>query len=263
MAQPSTKFSPSAGHAFSWSLNARTSKTSDGRYGPIYQALRDDTGAFITAELVPLALLPEGTSLEGLATQISAALQHPVTSEKVVKFLGYHIDTEREGVFVLTEWTTGGTLWDFVQGTKGAIPLSLACSLTRQIISGLKELGKGPVFLDPKTNILISNEGDVAIIPPVLDLAITADAVEKGQLPVTALTLPKLSPEKADVWLLGVLLAQMLSGNGNLGGTTDSARLLSAAVAGLEGESASELFLSDGLRGNAECVDFLRGCFTM
>lgn len=71
------------------------------------------------------------------------------------------------------------------------------------------------VFLDSK-NVLVDNKCGVKIEAPLLDITVTGQP-----LPATILTLPEVilgeqNMRKADVWLLGIIAAQIFTGDCNI-----------------------------------------------
>ncbi|ROV99868.1 hypothetical protein VMCG_06282 [Cytospora schulzeri] len=235
---------------FEWHLVGN--KTRDGRFGPVFTAIRPDTTDFITAE--KLTLVEPGTS-SVIAKRVVSHLQRKQiypSQPNVVSYLGYQL---KEGhIFILTEHSFGGTLRDFVQRF-GAIPQCLACSILRQIILGLEQLqaqGFSAVFLD--SNIVrVDNKGGVKIEAPLFDMNLTGQP-----LPPTITTLPELdlgqqNLRKADVWLLGIIAAQLLTGNCNIAEASPQIKQAQG--------SAWELPIPQG-KLDEQASDFLRQCLT-
>lgn len=247
------------GH-FDWTLG---NKIRDGRYGPVFLALRADTAELITAE--KLVLDEPGTSpvitTDRVVLHLESKQVYP-SQPNVVSYLGHQLKDEHN--FILTEYSPGGTLRDFVQ-RYGAIPQPLACAVLRQIILGLEQLqtqGFAVVFLDAK-NVLMDNKGGAKIEAPLLDITFTGQP-----LPPTILTLPELilgqqSMRKADVWLLGIIAAQMLTGDCNIAGAS-SASTVVAQVKQAQG-SAWELPVPEDVASklDEQASDFLRKCLTL
>lgn len=119
---------------FDWSLG---NKIRDGRYGPVFVALRTDTAELITAE--KLILDEPGTSSVTRARVLSHLESKTIYQNQpnVVSYLGHQL--KERHLFVLTEYLTGGPLQDFVQGN-GAVPQPLARMILRQIVLGLEQM---------------------------------------------------------------------------------------------------------------------------
>jgi serine/threonine protein kinase len=104
----------------------------------------------------------------------------------VVTYLGYQ--QKDEHIYILTEWSAGSTLQDFV--TKyGAISESLARLILYQIILGLEQLqkeGLALVFLD-WSNIFLDHKATVKLEAPLLDITVTGQSLSPR-----VLTLPEL-----------------------------------------------------------------------
>lgn len=240
--------------SFDWTIG---SKVRDGRYGPVYLALRDDTAELITAEEL---VLDESNSsqLESVASHLQSRLLTP-GQPNVVSFLGYQA---KEGnIFILSEYMPGGTLQDFIK-QYGPIPQPLARSFLRQIVLGLEQLqrqGSAVIFIE-SANVMIDNKGLVKIEAPLLDVTVSGQS-----LPATILSLPELvldqqNMRKADVWLLGIIAAQTLLGDSSIAGDSSVAtKLKQPRGSGLEllipQETASKL--------DEPASDFIRRCLTM
>lgn len=147
----------------------------------------------------------------------TAALNHP-------NILGvYEIDESNGSLFFAMEYIEGKTLKSHIASLKSAtgIPLDQSIVWTGQIASGLKAAHeKSIVHRDIKPeNIMLTNDGNVKI----MDFGI---AKLKGSSGMTKTgtsmgTLAYMSPEqaqgiaadqRADIWALGVVLYEMLTG---------------------------------------------------
>lgn len=229
-------------------------KLRDGRYGPVFIGLRTTTGELITAERLTL---PSDTKSQ---QSLLSRLQHRQAIPTGSHIVSYQACEEKEGhYYLLREHVHGATLREVIQ-RHHAMPLPLVRSITRQIVLGLGELqdqGLVTVFLD-LDHVLMSNRGDVKIEAPVLDLTATGHV-----LPQALLTLPEIALgqrqgdlRKADVWLLGVVIVQLIKGMGSL-----AVNEIITQVQNTDG-SASEAFIPPDNRDEAT-LDFLRRCFTM
>jgi serine/threonine protein kinase len=147
----------------------------------------------------------------------AAALSHPNIAHV------YEIDeSEVEGEsrpFIAMEYIDGETLTDRI--LIGPLPLKDAVSIASQVAEGLKAAhDKDIVHRDVKSgNIMLTSSG----VPKILDfgLAKTAASTKLTQMGSTLGTVAYMSPEQArgeevdrrsDIWSLGVILYEMISG---------------------------------------------------
>ncbi|KUI61572.1 Protein kinase byr2 [Cytospora mali] len=243
---------------FDWHLGG---KIRDGRFGPVFTGLRPDTGELFTAE--KLVLDEPGTSSVTIDRVLSRLKDNQAlpSQPNVVSYLGYQ---RKEGdIYILREYSAGGTLQDFVP-KKGTVPQPLARSLLRQIVLGLEQLqtqGFAVVFLDAK-NVFVDNKGGVKIEAPLLDITLTGQALPPTVLALPELILGRQNMRKADVWLLGILAAQLLTGDCNI------AKAISASSVAAQIEQAQgpawELPISQKVASNLDekAFEFLRQCLT-
>lgn len=244
---------------FDWDLG---NKIRDGRFGPVFIGLRADTAELITAERIVL----DEPSISSIATDrlvshLEGKQAYP-SGPNIVSYLGYRL---KEGhIYLLTEHTAGDTLRGIVQ-EYGTIPQSLARSILRQTVLGLEQLqlqGFAVVFLD-SGNVLMDNKVGVKIEPPLLDITFTGQA-----LPSTISTLPELilghqNMRKADVWLLGIIAAQLLTGDCNIADAS-SANTVAAQIKQAGGPTW-ELPISEDLASKIDekASAFLDQCLTL
>lgn len=246
---------------FDWTIGA---KIRDGRYGPVFVGLRTDTADLISAEeFTPQDEAGTEPALESVVALLESRLARP-SQPNVISCLGYELKEGR--IFVLTEYLPGGTLRDLIR-SYGAIPQPLARMILRQVVRGLEQLqeqGISTVFLDLGV-VMVDNVCAVKIEAPLLEVT-----TKTGQpLPSAAVAPP---PEillgqrdllKADVWLLGILAAQLLTGDCSLAerGAAGSAaeRIKEAQGSALEllipGDMASKL--------DEQASDLIRQCLSM
>lgn len=239
------------------------SKLRDGRYGPVYLGLRTDTGDLISAEeLTPQDEPGTESSLESVVATLESRLASP-SQPNIIPILGYQLKEGR--LFVLTEYLPGGSLRDLIRNY-GAIPQPLARSILRQVVVGLEQLqgqGIAPVFLELGM-VMMNNMGIVKIEAPLFGVASTnitgKAAVSTTVAPPPELLLGQQDLRKADVWLLGIMAAQLLTGDCSLAeGGSAATRIKEAQGSALEllipGDLASKL---DG-----GAMDLIRQCLSM
>lgn len=250
-------------NSIEWTIG---SKLRDGRHGPVFLGLRTDTGDLISAEELTPGEHGTAFSLENIVATIKSRLAAP-RQPNVVSLLGYEL--KGGNIVVLTEYVPGGTLRDLIQ-SYGAVPQPLARSILRQVVLGLEQLrerGIAPVLLDLDM-VMLDNQGVAKIEAPLLDGTIPTTA---GGAPAAALLAPPpellLGQEdlgKADVWLLGVTAAQILTGKGNLSGGA-SASSVATRIREFSGDSAMELLVPGGAGDKLDRVaaDLIRQCLSM
>lgn len=143
-----------------------------------------------------------------------SSLNHP----NIVKFLNY-VEND-QGIFLIMEYVEGMTLEDFINKKNGLIVESKAVPMINQILDAFEYAHRhGVVHRDIKpSNILLGNDGSIK----VLDFGIAQIISESGEAESTrAGSIEYMSPEQArgqhldtrsDIYSLGVLLYQMLTG---------------------------------------------------
>lgn len=242
---------------FDWDLSQK--KIRDGQYGPVFSGLRADTSHLITAEKLELEGPGDSPVRDIIVSQLEKN-QTGLSQPNVVSYLGYEL---KEGhIFVLREHLLGGTLQDFIRD-HGVIPQPLTRAILRQVLLGLEQLqeqGVAVAFLDSR-NIMMDTKAGVKIEAPLLDMTITGQP-----LPSTVLTLPEIilsqrNMRKADVWLFGIVAAQLVSGVHTFAAAADIATRIQQAQG-----SAWELMLPQRVKRSEldeQVSDLLRKCFTM
>lgn len=247
--------------SFDWIIG---SKIRDGRYGPVLLGLRSDTANLISAEeFKPQDGPGTASALESVVALLESRLARP-SQPNIISCLGYELKEGR--IFVLREHLPGGTLRDLIR-SYGAIPQSLARSLLRQVVVGLEQLqeqGDSPVFLDLGI-VMMDNVGIVKIEAPLIDVTTkTGQTLPSATLtPPPELLLGQQDLRKVDVWLLGILAAQLLTGNCSLaeGGPTGS---VAERIKEAHG-SALELLIPGGMASklDGEALDLIRQCLSI
>jgi serine/threonine protein kinase len=148
----------------------------------------------------------------------AAALNHPNIAH-VYEIDESDVEGEGKRPFIAMEYIDGESLAERI--AKGPLPLQDAISIAAQVADGLKAAHeKDIVHRDVKSgNIMLTSAG----VPKILDfgLAKTAASTKLTQMGSTLGTVAYMSPEQArgeevdrrsDVWSLGVILYEMVSG---------------------------------------------------
>lgn len=147
-----------------------------------------------------------------------ARMNHP----NIVHFINYHID-EVGNIYLIMEYADGCSLEDYIKNVSGLIVEEKICSFFEPLLDAFDYAHKHKIIhkdIKP-SNIIITNEG----IPKVLDFGISALLGEEGEDTDKGIimgTPSYMSPEqvkgesldqRSDIYSLGVLLHQMLTGN--------------------------------------------------
>lgn len=147
-----------------------------------------------------------------------ARLNHP----NIVHFLNYHID-EAGNMYLIMEYADGCSLEDYIKNVSGLIVEERICQFFEPILDAFEYAHKQKIIhkdIKP-SNIIITKDG----IPKILDFGIAALIDEGGKEngnDVVMGTPSYMSPEqvkgepldqRSDIYSLGVLLHQMLTGN--------------------------------------------------
>ncbi|MCM1110109.1 MAG: serine/threonine protein kinase [Clostridium sp.] len=154
-----------------------------------------------------------------------ASLDHP----NIVKLINYHIDDEGN-IYLIEEFADGVTLEKFINEVNGLVVEDRVCALFEPILDGVGYAHqKGIIHRDLKpTNIIITKEGT----PKILDFGIATIMNEDNDEEKFVVGTPSyMSPEqvrgqhldqRSDIYALGVILHQMMTGNAPYDTTTMS-----------------------------------------
>ncbi|MCG8607475.1 serine/threonine protein kinase, partial [bacterium] len=186
--------------------------------GVVYKAEDTKLKRDVALKFLPANALPGQEEKDRFTreAQAAAALNHPNIAHI------YAIDEAGGQMFLAMEFIEGQSLAEMV-GAYGGVPLRIedAIDYTIQIAAGLQAAHeKGIVHRDIKSaNIMVTDKGVVKIMD--FGLAKLADRSKMTQLGTTLGTAAYMSPEQArgeeadnrsDIWSLGVVLYEMISG---------------------------------------------------
>lgn len=236
-----------------------TDEVRDGRYGPVFYATKA-TGELVTAELLDESRDPD--ALQNLLSAIDTKQEDPVHPQPVPYF-GHQLKDD-DKVYIITDFVAGGTLRQFVK-ENGVVSQPLARTLLRQIGLGLEHLqkqGLTAAFLDSRS-ILMSKSGAAVIEAPILPVTVGAQPFPTALLSLPEVVLPGHgNMRKADVWLLGVVAAELFTGNSELAANLSSR--VASQIKQTKGP-AWHLWVPQNVANELDehALNFLDRCFTM
>jgi serine/threonine protein kinase/tetratricopeptide (TPR) repeat protein len=217
-----------------------------GGMGVVYKARDTRLGRIVALKFLPRRQAADSGARARLLAEARAAsaLDHPNIG--VVYEIAH---TEEDRPFIAMAWYDGETLKAKIRNERIAVQDAVA--IARQLASALDAAhSAGIVHRDVKpANVIITRAG----IPKLVDFGIAKlQSAADGESLAAAGTIAYMSPEqtrggsldaRTDIWSLGVLLYEMLSGRRPFRGETDSE--LVSAIRNQEPESLA------GLRGDA------------
>lgn len=194
-------------------------KLGEGGMGVVYKALDLKLDRPVAVKFLPphLSATPENKERFVQEARATAALNHP----NILSV--YEIDEQESGMYFVMEYVEGKTLKAHIESLKAGqgIPIPQSLEWATQVAQGLRAAhDKGIVHRDIKSeNIMLTPDGH----PKVMDFGI---AKLKGGTGLTKAgmsigTLAYMSPEqtqgmvadqRTDIWSLGIVLYEMLTG---------------------------------------------------
>jgi len=217
-------------------------KLGEGGMGVVYKAQDTRLKRTVALKFLPTDLTADAEVKERFIQEARAAsaLSHPNIS------VIYDIGESEEGTFIAMEWIEGGSLAQRIRA--GAVGVAEAVDITVQVAEALHEAHeKGIIHRDIKSdNIILSSTGKVKIID--FGVAKLLGAVEVPENGMRIGTMAYMPPEqlwgkeidhRADIWSLGVVFYEMLTGERPFKGDHEESVIYS--VMNTEPESVSTL----------------------
>ncbi|KAF2228081.1 serine/threonine protein kinase [Elsinoe ampelina] len=243
---------------FDWILSEQPALRS-GRYGPVFSAMSSSDGQLLWAERVELQ--------SSVVDQVLSHLRHtpkPAPDQNLVQYLGYQ--QQGDALYLFSEALHGGSLRRLIR-EQGALPLPIIQRTLRYLVNGLVDLqlehGFAVAYLDPD-HIWLDYDTRPQIELPILDTTLVG-----YRFPSAFISLPEIARgqginHKSDVFLLGIITAQLLSGQADLVADYETATAFVARLA--HGQAAAvDLLLPDHKPSNRDqlAMDFLGKCLTV
>ncbi len=192
-------------------------KLGSGGMGDVYKAEDTKLKRTVALKFLPYELTRDEASRKRFVheAQTASALDHPNIGAI------YEIDEEDGHFFIAMAYYEGKTLKDKIEQNKSGMDIAEALDLTLQIGNGLaKAHAKDIIHRDIKpANILLSEDQQVKIID--FGLAKLKGQTRLTRTGTTMGTIAYMSPEqiqggvvdqRSDIWSLGVMLYEMLTG---------------------------------------------------
>ncbi len=190
-------------------------KLGEGGMGVVYKAEDTKLKREVAIKFLPrhIAATIEERERFKIEAQAAAALNHPNIATI------YNIEEVDDEMYIVMEYIEGRELREIVQSEKPS--LQSAIDYATQIAEGLNAAHKkGVVHRDIKSsNVMITDEGQVKIMD--FGLAKVAGGQHLTKSGMTVGTVAYMSPEqvqgiavdhRTDIWALGVVLFEMLTG---------------------------------------------------
>ncbi len=193
-------------------------KLGEGGMGVVYKAEDTKLDRFVALKFLPQHL---STGEDEKKRFIHEAKAASALNHNNIGMIHEIDDTEDGQLFIVMAYYGGETLKDRIESHKAGLPIDEAIDIAKQIAEGLaKAHSKDIIHRDIKpANILITEDGEVKIID--FGLAKLAGRTQLTKSGMTIGTVAYMSPEQAqggtvghrtDIWSLGVVLYEMLTG---------------------------------------------------
>jgi eukaryotic-like serine/threonine-protein kinase len=206
-----------------------------GGMGTVVAATHLGLGRKVALKFMRLGVLDDGEAIGRFMREARAAAT--LRSEHVAQVMDVEVDTEDGAPYIVMEYLEGSDLASLLEA-KGVPPATDAVDYVLQACEGLAEAhANGIVHRDLKpANLFLTCRPDGAPLVKVLDFGVSKlnEAAQSGSFHLTqpkkAIGSPHyMSPEqmvaspdvdqRADIWALGVILYELLSGKPPFAGT--------------------------------------------
>lgn len=199
-----------------------------GAYSTVYKGYNVGTGELVAIKVVDLYHLTsrEPHKKENLKTRLKIEIKIAQSTDHPNLVKMFDVFEEEERVYLIFEFCGGGDLSKFLQ-KRGVLPETEAREYLQQIVSGMEYLMMNDIIhrdLKPQ-NILMKKTVNSSFCPYILKIADFgfAKQTDPDVLSATVCGSPLyMAPEllkmcpystKADLWSLGVILYEMVTGN--------------------------------------------------
>ena len=192
-----------------------------GGMGSVYEAVNQNFNQKVAIKVLNANVAESEFARQTFVREAQTLLT--LNHQNIVKFLNFY--ENEDGVFLITEYVDGVTLDDFIKTKNGLIVESRAYELFSQILDAFAYAHKqGIVHRDIKpANIMLTGDNEGNFVVKVLDFGIARIVSESNESEKNLVigTPAFMSPEqvrgenvdeRSDVYSLGVLLHQMLTG---------------------------------------------------
>ncbi len=206
-------------------------KLGEGGMGVVYKAEDTDLDRLVALKFLPPHLGEDAEERKRFIHEAKAASALDHTNICTVHEIG---QTAEGRLFIAMGYCAGQTLREKIK--EGSLPVDEAVGIAVQIAEGLKKAhGKGIVHRDLKpANVMLTDEGVVKIVD--FGLAKLRGVSRLTKTGTTLGTVSYMSPEqttgrevdqRTDIWSLGVILYEMLTGKLPFSGDYDQAMIYS------------------------------------
>ncbi|KAJ5665125.1 Protein kinase byr2 [Penicillium maclennaniae] len=225
-----------AGNNFAPKNWMKGSLIGEGSFGSVYLALHAITGELLAVKQVEIPSATKGTEFDKRKNGMVTALKHEIEllqgmhHPNIVQYLGTQADDQYLNIFL--EYVPGGSIATMLK-QYNTFQEPLVKNFVRQILAGLSYLhSQGIIHRDIKgANILVDNKGGVKISDFGISKRVEASTLLGARAsggggghihrPSMQGSVYWMAPEvvrqtahtkKADIWSLGCLVVEMLSG---------------------------------------------------